>query len=368
MKIGFDAKRLFHNDTGLGNYSRTLVRNLVHLYPEHEYHLFTPSIKKSAELAFFNDAKRFHIHTCTKGSKALWRSLHIPRLLDEHQIDIYHGLSHELPLKQPKGRTKYVLSFHDLIYEVYPELFPFFDRKMYQFKYKKSARLADRIVSISKSTARDLKQWYSIPLEKISTIYQSCHPDFLKPFDKQEKATTENYFLYVGSLIPRKGLLEIAKAYLELPKTHRIPLKIVGGGKSYKNKVHTFLKDNQLESHFEFQGKIENSQLIDLYRKAKALLLPSMYEGFGIPVIEALSQATPCITSKISSLPEAAGPGGLLVDPKNPTDIGKAMMSLIDYPEASSKMGLKGQAYVQENFNAKVTTEKLMQVYQDLMA
>lgn len=364
MKIGFDAKRLFHNDTGLGNYSRTLVRNLVQFYPENEYHLFTPSVKEGPAFDFFLDTNRFHIHTCQGGVKAVWRSIGIPKLLDEKQIDIYHGLSHELPLKRPKGNTRYIVSFHDMIYEVYPHLFPFFDRKMYQLKYKRSAQSADKIISISHSTARDLKKWYKISSEKISTVYQSCHSAFLNASVPDSK---EDYFLYVGSIIPRKGLLEIARAYAKLPEAYRLPIKIVGGGQKYRREVQAFVQEQQLSSYFDFLGKIENHQLIDLYRHAKALILPSMYEGFGIPIIEALSQATPCITSNISSLPEAAGPGGILIDPKNPDAIGKAMMTLIDFPEKGRALGKKGQAYVQQTFNAEITTRQLHDVYREVL-
>ncbi|HCV50011.1 MAG TPA: glycosyltransferase family 1 protein, partial [Saprospirales bacterium] len=127
LKIGFDAKRLFHNRTGLGNYSRTLVRNLQRLYPEHEYHLFTPKISQDSEVLYFLDKEKFIIHTCNGNFGSFWRSRGVTKEINAVGMDIYHGLSHEIPLNSHSLDAKTVVTMHDLIFEYYPEQFGLLD-------------------------------------------------------------------------------------------------------------------------------------------------------------------------------------------------------------------------------------------------
>ncbi|MBC7886238.1 MAG: glycosyltransferase, partial [Saprospiraceae bacterium] len=166
--IAFDAKRLFNNFTGLGNYSRTLVKNLQTYFPEHEYHLFTPAISKNEETTYFLDKDKFVIHTASF-NHPLWRSVGIAEEINKLNPDIFHGLSHEIPFGVSKNVTK-VVTFHDLIYEKYPEQFGLWDRWMFKLKYRSSAQRADAIVAISDSTKHDLSSLYNIKEQKISVI------------------------------------------------------------------------------------------------------------------------------------------------------------------------------------------------------
>lgn len=365
LKIGIDAKRIFHNDTGLGNYSRTLVRNLAAQYPIHTYYLFTPTISDHGYASEFLQSDKYEVITSSAWPNSIWRTFRIPRIVDRLGLDIYHGLSHELPLTALPKRTKSIVTFHDLIYEVYPDLFKRVDQKTYSTKYRKSAKLADHIIAISQSTSKDLQRLYGISANAISVCYQSCNEAYLLDDRPHYQG---DYLLYVGSIIRRKGLLQIAQALELLQPSERMMIKVVGSGGEYLGRVKDFIRVSGLEDWFDFVGHVDNADLIDIYYHARALLLPSIYEGFGIPIIEALAVATPVITSETSSLPEAAGPGGLLVDPKNPQLISQAIRIMIKETATVERLAQAGRQYVQERFTARGTTNRLMEVYKSVLA
>lgn len=364
--IAFDAKRLFHNFTGLGNYSRTLVRNLQTYFPEHEYHLFTPSINKNEETSYFLDSEKFTIHTPEKWSP-FWRTIGIASQINRLNPHIFHGLSHEIPFGLHKGIKK-IVSFHDLIYEKYPKQFGWWDRNLYQLKYKNSAKRADYILAISESTSLDIQEMYHTDGSKISVIYQSCHQDFqsLSSPDTGLPKTISHlnkYYLYVGSIIERKGLLQCVLAYAKLPETHRKPFVIIGNGdKKYTSQVVDMIKYYKLDQYFFFVNGISNSALVTIYDKSFCLVYPSIYEGFGIPIIESLFRKKPVITSDISSLPEAAGNGAILVNPFSPQDIAQAMVWLHD-TSTYETLATKGFDYVSAKFSSEFTAQHLMNHY-----
>ncbi len=367
--IAFDAKRLFNNFTGLGNYSRTLVRNLQTYFPEHEYHLFTPKITKNEETAYFLDNEKFVIHTPSFNSP-LWRSVGMAADINKLKPNIFHGLSHEIPFGIHKN-IKTLLTFHDLIYEKYPEQFGLWDRWMYKWKYRSSVRRADHIIAISESTKEDLISMYEVEEDKISVIYQSCN-DVFQIFDEEVKlddtlANLNDYYLYVGSIIERKGLLSIVFAYAKLPDEYRKPFVVIGkGDKKYKQKVDDMIKYHGLESYFYFVNGISNERLLAVYDHSFALVFPSIYEGFGIPVIESLFRNKPVITSLISSLPEAAGPGAILVNPYDPDEICLAMMEINDMKKYD-RLSRDGYAYVNDRFSSEGTAVQLMDFYNQII-
>jgi len=363
--IAFDAKRLFNNFTGLGNYSRTLVRNLQIYFPEHEYHLFTPKITKNEETAYFLDPDKFIVHT-PSFNNPLWRSVGMAADINKLRPNIFHGLSHEIPFGIHKS-IKTVLTFHDLIYEKYPEQFGLWDRWMYKWKYRSSAKRTDHIIAISESTKEDLISMYEVEENKISVIYQSCN-DVFQIAEEEKKldgilANLRDYYLYVGSIIERKGLLSIVFAYAKLPDEYRKPFVVIGKGeKKYQQKVDDMIKYHGLASYFYFVNGISNERLLAIYDQSFALVFPSIYEGFGIPVIESLFRNKPVITSLISSLPEAAGPGAILVNPYDPDEICLAMIEIND-SKKYDRLSRDGYAYVNDRFSSEGTATQLMDFY-----
>jgi len=365
LKIGFDAKRLFHNHTGLGNYSRTLVRDLQRMYPEHDYHLFTPRVSDHPEVSYFLDSERFTIHNYTGKVASYWRTRSITKDINAAGIDIYHGLSHEIPMNSDKIKAKTVVTFHDLIYEFYPEQFGLWDRYLYKKKYRYSAQNADRVIAISESTKNDLERLYEVSSDRVSVVYQSCNPAFYNT--PKSPKTNEEYLLYVGSLIERKSFMLIVESMATIPREKRIKVKVVGKGRLYADRVKVRIQELKLDEYFEFLDHIDNKDLLSLYDNAIAMVYPSIYEGFGIPLIESLYRDTPVITTTASSLPEAAGPGAIYIEPGDQDALAKAIIDITSKPTLRNELSQKGRAYVSKRYKDEIAAKGMMEIYLELM-
>jgi glycosyltransferase involved in cell wall biosynthesis len=186
MELGFDAKRLFCNFTGLGNYSRTLLKNLAKYYPEHDFHLYTPGIRHNSDTNPFLEEQTYNVHLPDGRFKKLWRSWSVVNDMQKDRIELFHGLSHEIPLRIRKTGIRSVVSIHDLIFKIYPETYPVLDRKIYDLKFGYACRNADRIIAISESTKRDIIKFYKIDEGRIDVSYQACNPLFYHDKDLEE--------------------------------------------------------------------------------------------------------------------------------------------------------------------------------------
>ncbi len=371
LRIGFDAKRLFNNFTGLGNYSRTLLRNLVTFHPGNAYFLYTPRVTQNEETHFFFNSALFNVRVAPHRFHSYWRTYGLRSALHKHKIQLYHGLSHEIPVGLDRLDIRSVVTIHDLVFKHYPEYYSLPDRAIYNFKFRYACRRADRIIAISESTKRDIMAYYNVPASKISVIYQSCHERFFQEKSPETRRRVRDayqlpaaYLLYVGSVIPRKNLLAVVQAMRALPAALQLPLVVVGEGKSYLKKVKAFLQEHRLESQVYFIRPAAEA-LPAIYQQAAAFIYPSFYEGFGIPVLEALFSRTPVITSNVSSLPEAGGPGAALIDPHRPEAIAEQLEMILDDSVRREKMIETGYDYAQR-FRGEPLTEQLVAVYEAL--
>jgi glycosyltransferase involved in cell wall biosynthesis len=382
LKIGFDAKRLFNNFTGLGNYSRDLVHNLGEFYPENEYHLYTPKLKVNPRTQSFLFNPIFKVHQPTFPLfKYYWRSFGMKKRFKKDGIQIYHGLSHELPFGIRGANVRSVVTMHDLVFKYYPNFFPWVDRQIYDLKFRYACEHSDLIIAISESTKKDIIQEYAIPESKIKVVYQTCHSVFQENqssvdvnfVDKNDLTRTlgfelpSDYLLYVGSIIERKNLLGCVKAIEQLPEDIKIPLLVVGEGKSYKKEVQKYIRSKAIEKWVIFCPKVNMLELKYLYQNAKILLYPSFYEGFGLPIIESLFSKTPVITSNISSLPEAGGGGALYVNPSEVEEIKESIIKLLVEEKYRNRIVKIGFEHVQK-FKSKKVTEDLIKVYRELIS
>jgi glycosyltransferase involved in cell wall biosynthesis len=372
LRIGFDAKRLFNNFTGLGNYGRTLVKGLREHYPLNEYQLFTPRLRQTAETDFFltPDFKRI---TPSGMPGAVWRSFFLRRDIAKGELDCYHGLSNELPLGIAGTRTCAVVTIHDLIFRFYPEDYPWIDRRVYETKFRYACEQSHRIVAVSESTKRDLITHYGIPGEKIAVVYQTCDDRFRREIGEGEIASAlsryalpARYLLYVGTINKRKNLLALAQAMRQVRGTVKQPLVVVGQGKKYKQEVQKYLHDNGMTDAVRFVSPVDPADLPALYRRASVVILPSRYEGFGLPIVEALFCRVPVITSKVSSLPEAAGPGAFYCDPDKPDSIAEGIIKITSSPDYARQLADEGHRYVQR-FNVRDISRDLMAVYEETL-
>ncbi|MBI3138798.1 MAG: glycosyltransferase family 4 protein [Sphingobacteriales bacterium] len=381
MNIGFDAKRAFHNGTGLGHYSRTLVRSLADYFPEHEYYLFNPKASSSFSLIGPHLQEVQPAGIFNRLFPSAWRSSRVKKDLRRLKIDLYHGLSHEIPVGIRSTGIKTVVTIHDLIHERFPEQYGFFDVKTYRRKFRYACDQADRVIAISGQTKRDIMHFYHTPEEKIRVCYQSCNPSFGTRLSGEEKAAVkkefglpDEYFLYVGSLIGRKNLLNICKALFLLRHDLNIPLVVIGDGEQYKLQVMDYLRQNGLEKKVIFLSATEKAKQSAAFRRASvfpaiyqsaiAMIYPSFFEGFGIPVLEALWSQLPVITSNSSCMPETGGPGSYYVDPASADEIATGMKTIYEDKAFAAQMRATGLEHAKQ-FTPQKSAAAVMEVYKE---
>jgi len=362
MNIGFDAKRAYHNGTGLGQYSRTLLNLLPDYYPEHQYYLFNPKASRKFTINGNSVHEILPSGFLHKAFSSAWRSSWVKKDIERLKIDIYHGLSHEIPLGIEKTTTKSVVTIHDLIHERYPEQYNPIDVKIYSKKFRYACVHADKVIAISEQTKRDIIDFYKIPEKKIEVCYQSCNPAFSKPVGTEEKKIVreryhlpDEFFLYVGTIIERKNLLNICKAIYLLRNDLNIPLVVIGDGGKYKQLVKDYIRQNGIEHEIIFLSESEaarssasfksSSDFPAIYQSAVAMIYPSFFEGFGIPVLESLCSRLPVITSNVSCLPEAGGPGAYYADPYSAEEIAAGMKRIYSDTAFADDMREKGWQY-----------------------
>ena len=259
MKIGFDAKRLFLNYTGLGNYSRTIISNLQKHFPENQYFLYTPKSVRNKDTEEFFDESKYTIRESTSLSKSYWRSFSIVKDLKKDNIDIFHGLSAELPVGIQKSGIKSIVTIHDLIFKFVKEDYKLPDRIIYDIKTKNACNNANKIITISQFTKKDLIKIYKIKPEKIKVIYLPISTNFEKKYSDDILIRTKNkfdlpkrFFLYVGSIIKRKNLRIIIEAMNIINKDELIPLVVIGNGKKYLHEITQLIKNILWETMWYF--------------------------------------------------------------------------------------------------------------------
>jgi len=384
MNIGFDAKRAYHNGTGLGHYSRTLIRSLAEYFPQDEYFLFNPKPSKLFKLNGKNIHEVLPSKLLHKTLSSVWRSTWIKSDLEKLNIDIYHGLSNEIPLDIDVTDIRSVVTIHDVIFERFPDQYSKIDVEIYKRKFKYACDHADKVIAISEQTKKDIMEFYKTPEEKISVCYQSCNPAFgetvsekVKHQIKEKYSLPDQYFLYVGSIIERKNLMGICKAIYLLRNELKIPLVVIGNGTKYKQQVKDFIKQNGLDKQIIFLSedplaKVASSFLKAedfpaIYQSAIAMIYPSFFEGFGIPVLEALWSRLPVITSNISCLPEAGGDGAYYVDPNSSEEIAEGMKTIFADGSFTEALKEKGWQHAQ-NFTQQKCAADVMRVYESLKA
>lgn len=371
MKIGFDAKRLFNNFTGLGNYSRSLVDGLNTFFPNNKYYLFTSKKQNTPDTKDFLNAK-YKIITPQNNFKNIWRSATCTKDINSLELDIYHGLSNELPFGIKKTKVKSIVTIHDLIYKTYPNDFKYIDRKIYDYKFRYACNNADKIIAVSESTKKDIIDIYNISPKKIDVVYQSCHKIFKNSLTEEtinkilrHYNIPNNFILYVGSIIKRKNLLGLVKAINKIKDQIDIPLVVIGKGKKYEQEIKTYISENKLEKLVIF-SQVAYLDLPAIYQRASVFIYPSVYEGFGIPIIESLWSKTPVITTNTSSLPEAAGNSSYFCNTNDNNSIADGILKILNDKDIANKMIQDGLEYVQK-FENKNNAKKLMDIYTNLL-
>lgn len=335
--IGFDAKRIVRNGTGLGSYARTLVNALSE--NEHlQLNLYAPDEGRddlrqqivNREKVKFVYPEGLHF----RFQRDLWRTKGVVKQLKEDGVQLYHGLSGELPAGLKAAGIPGVVTIHDLIFLRHPEYYHWWDVEIYRRKFKSTLKEASRIIAISECTKRDILYYGDFPEDKIDVIYQGCSNRFRKSVSEADKNRvkakynlSDNFILNVGSIEARKNVLLAVKALGCLLDSFR--MVIVGKHTKYTDEVIAYVKKNGLEDRVQILHGIPDDDLPVIYHLAKVFVYPSRYEGFGIPIIEAIQTGLPVVACTGSCLEEAGGPDCLYVFPDDVEGMANAIKQAI---------------------------------------
>lgn len=375
MRIGFDAKRAYNNSTGLGNYSRLVLRSLYAFENTQEYRLYTPKVHHKYR-NFLGELSSDHPilpdSSFQRFLHPLWRSKGIVKQLQEDGIQLYHGLSNELPLGLADAGIKSVLTLHDLIFLRYPQYYPRIDRLFYTKKFERSCQDADSIIAISKQTAEDIAHYYGIGDEKVKVVYQDCDPVFRLPVTADQIETVRTqfglpqvYLLSVGTIEARKNQLNLLKAYTKLGP-ERPPLVFVGRKTAYYELIDEFIQTHRLQKEVIFLEKVASRDLPVLYAGARAMAYVSQFEGFGLPLLEAMCTQTPVLTSTTSCFSEVSGEAALYADPDDIVAIAQGLADLLENDDLHSRLKQNCRAQAMR-FSAKNMSHTLVDIYQTLL-
>jgi len=367
--IGFDAKRLVRNGTGLGNYGRTLVNDLAALNDNSwQLRLYAPDKGRDelrSKIVTSPNVSFFYPKTTFAFQKSLWRiGAGIIRDMQHDGVRLYHGLTGELPRGIHQAGIKSVVTIHDLIFLRHPEYYHWLDARLYAWKFRYTCQEADRIIAISERTRQDIMELGGVSADRIDVIYQSCAPRFTQRLSKEQLRLVQQKFglpqrfiLNVGTIEPRKNLLLAVQALHLLPQD--IHLVAVGRQTQYARQLPA-------NERLHLLSGVTDDELAALYQLAEVFVYPSRYEGFGIPIIEAIQSGLPVVACTGSCLEEAGGPDSLYVAPDDVEGFAAAVMQLVKGAEGRSERISRCQEYVRR-FEGQNVASQVQAVYEQLL-
>lgn len=382
MKIGYDGKRAFQNKTGLGNYSRSLLSILNRYFPDFQYTLFAPKKTNLFDIDSYHNFQTIQPQNFFyKKLPSLWRRIGIVKQIDQAHLDIYHGLSNELPKNIEKLNIKTIVTIHDLIFERFPKTYHLDERYTHRWKIKRACKIADLVIAISEQTKNDLIELYGVSPQKITVCYQSCNPIFEKTISEIEKKNIkkkyqlpDQYFLFVSSITARKNLIAICRAMIILKDTLVIPLVIIGDGKIEKNEVKQLMKENGIEHRLLFLNELSAAKedsftsaadFPAIYQQALALVYPSIFEGFGLPILEAMWSGLPVICSSVSSMPEVAEDAALYFSPEDTKQLAQHLQAIASDQQLVKILKDKGREQAKK-FSTENYANQIIKIYKSL--
>ena len=361
MNIGIDAKRIFFNNSGLGNYGRRFYHALEKKSADDKFYLYSPrpvaddnpyldQVNQSNSLIISPDKTW---HKMLGGS--LWRSGLVNPWLKKDHIGIYYGLSNEIPFGSGRSNFVKVVIVHDLIFLRYPKLYPRIDVFFYKQKTKYAGKHADFIIAASEQTKRDIVDFYHVPENKITVIYPCSDPMFYSgdPIDASKFFTPKRrYIISIGAITPRKNLLKTVQAFGLVKDRHDLDLVVIGTavglGRDYFKTILKFVDQNRLSERIHFLGNVPYKYVPSLCRNAQLMVYPSQFEGFGMPVVEGLFSKIPVITSRGGCFPEAGGDAAVYINPDNYEEIAGWIDKLMDSAALRDELVIKGLKYAEK--------------------
>ncbi|MBP5477603.1 MAG: glycosyltransferase family 4 protein [Paludibacteraceae bacterium] len=365
--VYLDAKRAFLNRRGLGNYSRDVIRLLTSYAPDNDYCLLTPSTGGSQSVRqAVTPAGLWRLFP------SLWRSYGCIRTIRHHGSPgtpkVYWGLSGEVPFGIRRTGCKVVVTMHDAIFMRYPELYSVGYRWLFARKVQYACDVADIIIAISEQTRKDLVTFFHADERKIRVVYQGCSHIF-RDYARNDGASRQadsvrrryglpdRYVLDVGAIEPRKNLLNLIRAMASAAID--IPLVAIGGHSQYADLCRQ--EADRLGVRLLLRHDVDFADFPAVYASAEVLCYPSVFEGFGIPILEAMCVGTPVLTSTGSCFRETGGDAALYADPGNPREIGGLLRDILTDEGLRAEMRAKG--YVQAGlFTDEAVAANLLRV------
>ena len=365
MKIAVNTRLLIKNKLeGIGWFTYETLKRITSSHPEHDF-FFIFDRNYDKEFIFSKNVTPVIIGPQARHPILfyIWFEYSISKILKKIGADIFISPDGYLSLKT---KLPSLLVIHDLNFEHYPEMVPFFARKHYQYFTPKFAEKADRIATVSNFSKNDIVKQYQIKADKIDVIYNGVNEIFEPVSEEVKKQTREHfsegneYFVFIGALNPRKNLVNLFKAFDIFKMKSKLPTKlVVVGEKMWWNKeIKTTFDEMKFKDEVVFTGRLNPEILKNVISSASALTYVSYFEGFGIPIIEAFRTEVPVITSSVTSMPEIANDAAILVDPFNPVEIAEAMHRLVSDTKLRELLIRKGKNRSQE-FSWDITAIKL---------
>jgi len=376
MNIGIDARVLIKNPTGIGVYLYEVIKFLNKTDRKNKYYLYShKNIELDINLGknwIKREFTKYHIGT-------LWVYYILPKQLKKDKIDIFWGTSHLLP--QNDANIKYILTIHDLALFKFNYIGTNYNTLIQKLVVKNSCVNANKIIATSKSTKKDIVKILKIEHSKVKVIYQGLpNEDMinninLKNINESEEIVKNklniknNYILYLGTIEPRKNVDLLIKAYEECKHKYNVNCNLVlagGLGWKYKNTLQ-LIKKSEYRKNIVLTGYISNEDKYHLYRCAEMLVYPSVYEGFGIPILEAFSMKLPVITSYVSSLPEVGGKAAKYIyNIKNYKELSKSIMKILNSSYEERQVMITRGLEQKQKFSYEKFTYKLLNLFEEL--
>ncbi|MFA5871156.1 MAG: glycosyltransferase family 1 protein [Parcubacteria group bacterium] len=381
MKIGIDIRLIGKNQTGSEVYFFNLVKNLAVIDKDNEYHLFTdrdPASDKqlAGELEKLSLGNNFRVEFVGNKDKFSWNLWQLPMHLKKNPVDVYHT-QYITPFWLPR-KTKLVTTIHDISFNYFPEFIKKLDLFFLKTFIPRSIRRADRVIAVSEYSRKDIIKYYQAPEEKVASICNGIDFDsYSANFSNQEKEEVKNkyklpekFLLYLGTLQPRKNIPALIEAYRILlgKYGHRELKLVIAGDKNAHNfdrKIDDLVGKMELQDDIIFPGWIEEPDKPILYKLADCFVFPSLYEGFGFPILEAMASGTPIVSSNETSLPEIGKNGALFCDPQNYEQFAENIDQVLRDTKARSVLIEKGLA-VSQQFSWQTTARKTLEIYLSL--
>lgn len=368
MHLAIDAHMVGERETGNETYIINLIQGLLRQFPEHNYHLFTcHKADLTRHLPANSGAKLVDVPP----NPLIRIPFVIPRALQKNQAQLLH-VTYIAPPSLP---CPVVVTIHDISYSLFPEFFSLRDRLILSMLVPLTARRATAIIASSKKTRDDLITRYGISQQKITVT----HLSFNKRFQTLNKAEAEefvaihynirqDFILTLGNLQPRKNLPRLIEAYARLKRAKKLNLLLVIAGQAQwrESEIYQTIKDAGVEQEVIFTGYIPHEHLPWLYNAASFFVYPSLYEGFGLPPLEAMACGTPVICANTGALPEVVGKAALTFNPYNLDDMTQKIFIMASSDELRSTLGLKGLQQAQQ-FSWDKTARETMALYQEII-